>query len=184
MVFAAITTGMLVRDEDLEMLSFAQMCHAFDCPDILRAVYEAGPPEWLKDIQRDNTDKALSLRQVKWRQAQQFERDGFRPPVLKKPGDWMRALESFQQKWDKPLHHCSLYRVVCKRPDDRSRPFLDLAFQAAPVHQDLDALEALHPTLYAYVRKLRMAKAIKDHARALPPRSTAATPRSARRTGI
>lgn len=182
--FAAITTGLRCADDDLELLSFAEMCHAIDRPDILRAVYEAGPPQWLKDMRRDDTDKALSMRQKRWRQAQQFERDGFRLPVLKKPSDWMRALETFQVAWDKQPQHRSLYKVASDRLDSRTHPFLELAFQAAPVHQDLDALESSHPVLYAYVRGLRMHQVVQERAATPPAEAPAATPRVARRIGI
>lgn len=116
-------------------LSFAEACHHYDRVDILRAVYLAGPPQWLKDIVpltaqplKSDPSKLESKDKLNRRQ---FKALGFRLPKLDAtrdwvaPGDWLNALCVRQFAMGHLPVHRSVLSIATDRIDHRTRLFLD-----------------------------------------------------------
>lgn len=110
-------------------LSFAEACHYYDRVDILRAVYLAGAPQWLKDIVplkpqplKSDPNKLESKDKLNRRQ---FKALGFRLPRLDATGDWLNALCMRQFAMGHLPVHRSVLSIAIDPIDERTRPFLN-----------------------------------------------------------
>lgn len=155
----ALTTG-LVNNRDKTgagpCLTLAEMCFYRRRPDILRAVYEAGAPQWLKDIPRLDVDPSDSPGAQFELRGIQFNLLGFRLPELETQRDWMRVLTSFQGSFDSELHEASLYMVASWPLLSASAEFLELAYEDNPMHYDIEFLAVSRPEAHALLMEIIM----------------------------
>lgn len=177
----ALTTG-LVNNRDKTgagpCLTLAEMCFYRKRPDILRAVYEAGPPQWLKDIPRLDADPTDSPDAQFELQGIQFNQLGFRLPELRTQRDWMRVLTSYQGSYDSELHEASLYMVASWPLLDHSADFLALAHEDNPEHHDIPFLAASRPGAHAMLMEIIMRRQLE--ASPAPAESSEPAPRRRR----
>lgn len=187
--------------------SFAEMCHHFNRVDILRAVYEAGPPQWLKDIvpltaQPLKTDPTKLESKDKLNR-RQFSKLGFRLPKLGAEGDWLSAggwLNALCVRQFALNHlpvHRSVFSIATDVIDDRTRPFLELHLDTLSKKTKLDGevfdlnFTLLKPNemaeVQAIIRELQMRRTVDAAASAAPtlePATSESPRRTTRRAGL
>jgi hypothetical protein len=146
-VWRALSTGCVDKAKygGSPLMTFAGLCYARGRLDILRAVHQAGVPEWLKAIPKMD-DPVTQFMTLKF-------------PLVddSSPQGWLHALTSFQT-WisSENTHKTSLYRIAVEPIGKHSEDFLKFALEVDPRHPDIEDMQARSPEGHALLVQLQM----------------------------
>lgn len=147
LVWRALSTGCVNRHlaGGSPIISFAGLCYARGRLDILRAVHEAGTPQWLAALTRTNDPE------------EQFKVLNFPLVDDTTPRGWLRALATFQT-WGsvQNTRHASLFRLAVEPVSKHTEAFLELALEVDPDHPDIEQMRERNPEGYALLTQLQM----------------------------
>lgn len=136
------------------VISFAGLCFARRRPDILRAILDAGRPQWMDGL-------AWVLPEGSARDdIAQFEQLGFWVPGERSRAAWLGALSSYKMAPASPLEHVSLFRIAVNPITPASRDFLALALEVEPRHTDIEAMRSTNHEGYALLTECAMRQRI------------------------
>lgn len=162
LVWRALSTGCVNKHQTggSPLISFAGLCYARGRLDILRAVHEAGAPQWMKALRRIDDP------------VEQFEALSFPLPEDFSPGGWLRALTTFQT-WGSAenVHHASVFRIAVEPIGKHTEGFLQLALAVDPHHPDIEGMRERNPEGYALLTQLQMHAHIAASPDAVQPRA-------------
>jgi len=169
LVWRALSTGCVNRRTPgaQPVITFAGLCYARGRLDILRAVHEAGVPQWLKTIPRMKDP------------VEEFKAHNFPLVDDVSPVGWLRALTTFQT-WggEENARRSSLFRIAVEPIGKHTEGFLQFALDVDPCHPDIASMRERNPEGYALLTQLQMRAHI--NASRVEPQSHAA-PVGARR---
>lgn len=150
-VWRALSSGMVNRYDRSGSgicLSFAGLCYARGRADILRAIVEAGQPQWMRELPRMDDPRA------------QYHAHGALLPMGEAPREWLEALTRYQFSMTGPSSTVSLFHIATEPLGKHSAAFLELALDVYPDHADVTGLRERSPEGAALVTQLMMKRHI------------------------